>query len=645
MWNMLNPYFATTAAKNNSFEVFQPYLIILGVAFAMAVGSVLIWKFTFDFNDERQVKDAKLWGIVLTFVGALLLLGGFFYYQIIEQLSTRVAIIEGVGIGLMLGMFAVGTFSYDRASSAQSAIFSGFSLFTVLAALVALGAINYFANERAKKFDFNENQLESLSDQTTKVLKNLKEKVTVVGFFYKREKRFEDTARVFFAKYREVNRDKFEYRFYNPLEHPDLVACYGLSDSGGGAGREQLSKRLLLVKGACEESKAPKSASIGGGSLVFKGKKIVLEKMPPTEQEVTNKLIQITRDSKKICFATGRAQPSIKDEGQFGYSSLNGILKDKGFETMEIDIFSRDEVPKDCDLLIQAAPEFNVVRAQGGAPAKLSEKEIRAVERYLQQGGQMLVLQEPMVTTGIEDILASYGVKSGKGIVIDFYFNVGSQAGGPLAPVSGSYPEPHPIVEGFRGASRTVFRIATLVEPATPAPKDTKVLKLIETQKAQFRALSDKTCCSYYFDNPNDPKFFQLLNASRRWKTEEMLRQVAMGIVEKNFPGTRNGPFSLAVAVERKVKGSKKDTRLVVFGDATLASNALLAYNEALLINSIAWLAQESDLVHIPAKQRKPTSIQLSSIQRNFLRYTNRYGMPALFLFLILFVSAIRRLQ
>ncbi len=640
MLNHMFPFWMA-ATTNTAWQIYQPYLIILGVAVAMAVGSVLIWKTTFDFRDPQQQKDAKLWGIYLSFFGLLMLVGGFFWYQIIEQFTTRIAILQGVAIGLMLGMYAVGTFSFDRAATGKSTLFTSASVLSVFAALGAIGAVNYYANNNAPKYDFNENKLQSLSDRTVKVLKNLQREVQVVGFFYKREKNAEDSAREFFSKYREINR-KFSFRFYDPLQNPELAACYGIRHGGAG----KLEGRMLITVGSCEEApkKAAAKTALGGETLVFKGKKILLDKFPPTEQEITNKVVRISRKSKKICFATGRSQPDIKDEGGQGFLGLNTILKDRGFETMEVNLFNVDEVPSECDVLIQASPDGNYLRSRGIANATLSEKEVRTIERYVSGGGRLLVMHEPMSPSGLEGFLANYGVKVGNGLVIDFNHNLGQRYGGALSIATQTYPNKHPITEGFRGRVGTGFVYATQLA-VERGKADVNVVELIKTHPTLLR-IPGRQCCSFYFPDPYNKKFYGLLNAARRWKKEEMLRQVVLGnLIENNFKGAKAGSFTLAAAVTKKVKNTKKEFRMVVFGDSTFASNILLRENETLVMNSLSWLAQEEDQIHIPPKSRKPSSITLTGPQRNFLRYTNRYGMPFLFLSLILLISAIRRTQ
>ncbi|MCB9639575.1 MAG: GldG family protein [Myxococcales bacterium] len=636
---MLNSFFpAWMGATTSAWQTYQPYLIVLGVAIAMAVGSVLIWKMTFDFSDSKQQKDAKLWGLYLSFFGALLIFGGFFWYQIIEQFTTRIAILEGVALGLVLGMYAVGTFSFDRSDASKSNLFTGLSAVVLFAALAALGGINYYANENSKKYDFNENKLQSLTNRTTKVVKALRTKVRIVGFFFKREKSAEDTAREFFKKYRDINREQLDYHFYDPMQNPEIAACYGIRYGGA----KNFAGRVLLTAGRCEEgnTKAKKNA----GGLVFKGKKIVLDKFPPTEQEVTNKIVRISRKSKKVCFATGHSQPDMNDASAQGFKGLNTVLKDRGFETMEVNLFNADEIPNTCDVLVQASADGNLLRAQGIANAKLSEKEVRLIERYVSGGGRLLVMHEPQSPSGLEEFLAKYGVKVSNGLIVDFFHNLGRRFGGPLSVATQNYPNNHPITEGFRG------RVASGFVYASPLSVDrsksgANIVELIKTNPTRLR-IPGKQCCTFYFPDPNNRKFFGLLSASRRWKRDEMLRQVIMGnLIQNNFKGAKGGTFTLAAAISKKIKKSKKDLRMVVFGDATFASNILLRENETLVMNAISWLAQEEDQIHIPPKQRKPTSLRLTSLQRNFLRYSNRYGMPLFFLCLIFLVSAIRRTQ
>jgi ABC-type uncharacterized transport system involved in gliding motility auxiliary subunit len=64
-----------------------------------------------------------------------------------------------------------------------------------------------------------------------------------------------------------------------------------------------------------------------------------------------------------------------------------------------------------------------------------------------------------------------------------------------------------------------------------------------------------------------------------------------------------------------------KDRRLALFGDSDFASNSYLhlSGNADLFLNTVAWLTEESDLISIRSKEKKPQPITLTAAHQNLL--------------------------
>ncbi|MEM1008432.1 MAG: GldG family protein, partial [Myxococcota bacterium] len=529
------------AAAKSSLSAAQPYLIMALVAVVVAVGCIVLWRTTFDLSDEQQKRESRFWGLGIGFFGLFLFVVGIFSYNIIGVVTTRVALLEGLALGLLIGMYAVGAFSFAKTTSKQTALLGSASFLSLLGAGAGLAAINYVAYTNPKKFDLNRGQLFSLAPQTVKVLKNLKEPVYVAGFFRKKgfEQRYQQAVRSLLEKYSDINRSKFRFQFYDPVEHPELVSCFGITDTG--VGQEGLKKRLIMYRGKCVPNKKKAGKGLTQSELVFQGKKLLFERVPPQERDLTDKMVKLTRKSKKVCFASGRSQPTLKDAGPNGLSGLKKILEDIGFETLSLDLFSKPEIPKDCDVVVQASPDTNTLRRSKIATVKFTEPEIEVFRRYLEGGGKLLVMQEPMVETGLEPLLKQYGVNVGGGLVLEFWY-YDPRFGGPLSPIAGAYPDKHPITKGFRLRRQSLFGLATRVEPIS-AGKDVSTQKLVATN--MFRPVPPK-CCSFYLPNPSIAKVSSVLRAAQALKKRAMAARVAMGL-RREFPKAENGPVTIGV--------------------------------------------------------------------------------------------------
>ena len=66
--------------------------------------------------------------------------------------------------------------------SRRSTRYGTFSVVSVIVVLAILTGLNYIAGRQYKRWDLTSNQQFTLSEQTTKILKGLKEPLTMIGF-------------------------------------------------------------------------------------------------------------------------------------------------------------------------------------------------------------------------------------------------------------------------------------------------------------------------------------------------------------------------------------------------------------------------------------------------------------------------------
>jgi hypothetical protein len=634
------PLLAKLPVKGNM-SIYVNFLIAV---FASAVPCVFIMKSVFGAPEKRQ--QSKTWSALFFVAGMMLIVAGMFVYWILGAYGKPAAIVHGIGVGMILAMLLVGTYESSGVFSGQAIFFNSFTLVVVLAALALLVGVNYLGRQKDKKFDFNKKKLQSLDSATVNKLKSLKEPVEVLIFVTKQERNQVPRIKEFFDKYASINRDKFKVRFINPLNEPELAGCYGVREGKKG----KMPAQVLIAAGQCVR-KGGKNAS-----LSFKGKKLSISQLK--EEHVTNRMIRVTRKSdKKVCFLTGRSQP--KTSGQktsTGFHFLKQVLEDKGFKTMDLNLIDKDEVPKDCRMLVNAAPEFQSVRpAERQHVARLSDQEVDKIERYLDKGGKMMLFLEPSIDTGLGKLLQTkFGIGWDPGLTLEFRKNVGR----PEIFFSTTFNNKHTITKGFKQANaRLYFWNATaLKKTGTVAGVSVKNIVQTDQIKVGGMTMDRKTgkvkrvtlkCCSFYIPTPHGMRFRYLQREYVKIRPVLMARRAATGFVERIMPKAQRKAVSLVMSASKKTGKAGQETRIVVVADSFLGSNRGLRFrgygNVTLMINSFAWLAHEKDLVALPPKNRKVKKLALTAVTRNTIQYTTRFAMPVFFLFVILLVMAIRK--
>ncbi len=600
---------------------------------AIGISALLLtfWKDLFAKKDPESTTRAKIWAVSILLGGVFLGFLGILIYFIFGGYNYFVIIFQAIGLGMIIASLLSGDTQVEFGGGRYSIFFNSMTFVSVLFVLIILIAINYIGYRRSKSYEFNEVKIQSLSDQTVKVLKGLKRPIFIIGFAYKDQRPIENAIRELLNKYKEQNRKMFNFKIVNPMDAPDLVECYGAKEVSS---QDRRMIPLIVARGHCKKQ---------DGKNVFIGKKIVIPDL--SEQTITNKLIKVSREGQKeICFLTGRNQPSIDDkDSRFGYGRFKKYLEEKGFVTRSINLITQASIPKTCTVLVNAAPDLPVYTSRNlsNYSTMLSKPEINLIEEFLNKGGKALFFQEPQVKTGLEIPIRRFGIIVSQDLVVDFAVNY---QGNPMRPLAIMFDHTHEITKGFTGRFRALFNFVAPVSVATGRPPGVVLTELAKTASVRFsRRFTNQSCCSFGVPDIRDPGFSRLIALARNWKAQTVLSNVARGIVPKLVKNVKVGPFSLAVAASKKIKGNGQEARLVVIGDSAFAGNMLIRTNSPFIMNTIAWLAQEKDLVHIPPKRRKPSKIFLTQTQRNIINYSSMYGIPGTFLFIILLVMAIRR--
>ena len=328
------------------------------------------------------------------------------------------------------------------------------------------------------------------------------------------------------------------------------------------------------------------------------------------EQEITNALIKLTRESKKtVCFAEGEGERDIDDSGDRGFSSVKASLGKSQYETKKVILLREKSVPASCTVFVVAGPEKDLL-----APA------IDAIRDFVKKGGKALILVEPERKESypnLTDLLKEWNIQTAKDIVVDDS-GMGQLFGtGPLTPLILQYPY-HEITKDFRLA--TAFHTARSVQAGTATVEGVTAQNLGETS-AQSWAETDLTL--------KEPVEF---NNGKDRQGPISLGAVATVRVPEASPAPSPSPSAGA----EEAKAAKPEGRVVALGDSDLASNALLGFqgNKDFVLNTVAWLAQDVDLISIRPKEPEDQRLFLTPVQQGNVDWLALVLIPGLFVVL-----------
>ena len=507
------------------------------------------------------MKNSKLMNIVFTAGITLLALSGI--VASVRGEFDLVTIIPAA-LGLILTAIYVGSnFAQVKETLTNRTARHGFSAFVytlIVTAIIVL--VQSIFTIHSKTFDLTKAQKNTISEQTEKVLKNMKSEVDAYYFYSVRARvtQIEDIL----ALYTKVS-PKFKFQAVDADRNPSLAAKFKVDKYG------------IVVLSRPDNGSQEKVDTL-------------------TEGGVTNGLIRVTRETKKkIYFTTGHGEPSLdapKNE-KSGYSALKEELESYNYSVSSIQLFTQQAVPADCFILVIAGPQSD-----------LFDPEVQQVNRFLNGGGRVIIMDAPMVNNrNLNALLSERGVMAQNDIIVD---KMGRMFGGdPLMPIIAAYDQ-HEITNTLKMASFMPNTRTFELKGAVPG------INLFSLAKS----------------NPGS------------WG-ETDLNSVRKGSVSQG-PGDLAAPLCVAAVISQNNTSYKADAQsatnnstaaVAVFGSSDFVNNTFLSSsgNRDFILNTFNFMAGEGDAIAIKPKDNSFEPLFLSKILGRML-----FLVPTVFLPLLL---------
>ncbi len=119
----------------------------------------------------------------LNYIALALIFLSLVSFRIWPHKKTIALVLGLLGVAALAAYIILNLSVLKQSFKRKSFIYSGNLIFIVVLVLAILVLINYFFSRHHHRFDFTEAKLHSLSDQSIKVLENLKEEVSALCFF------------------------------------------------------------------------------------------------------------------------------------------------------------------------------------------------------------------------------------------------------------------------------------------------------------------------------------------------------------------------------------------------------------------------------------------------------------------------------
>jgi len=343
---------------------------------------------------------------------------------------------------------------------ARQTRYAAYATVYILVVIAAVAAANVLANRYSKSYDATSNKRYSLSEQTAKIVKGLKQDATIT--YFAQSTRFQQ-GKDLLDEYRNLS-PKLHVEYVDPDKKPEIAREAGIKNYGTA---------MVQIGTRKEEAK----------SL--------------TEEGITGAFIRVLKNNTRtVCFTAGSGEHKIDDKDRNGYSRFKELVAKDNYESKSIDLLQKAEVPNDCTVLVVAGPTRDY-----------QQPEVDAIKKYVEGGGRALLMLDPPLKIGrtetadndaLTSLLQTWGVTLNKDLILDLN-PIGQLAGlGPQVALVSNY-ESQPIVSSLKGTA-TGFPLSRSLEIKN-GEKST-VQKLFDSSQS---SLATNNLSSPAVD-PRDPK-------------------------------------------------------------------------------------------------------------------------------------------
>jgi hypothetical protein len=489
---------------------------------------------------------------------------------------------------LIAGLLAIGTFGLMNPQGIID-IVSGKGTRTILSTvlLLALGfgiivALNIIYGEIVKRApspilrtDLTEGQQNSLSPQSIRVAQELTGTVTAYGFF--------GTTGTEISQQRDAENLLKEYQKYsNKLKvefvNPDVALAQ--------ANRYGLTRYDVVVFDNGVRHETADSTS---------------------EENFTGALLRLRSNTQKTVAILN--VPSILDFGGTSQQAVAATLARKGLDTENYVVLPTYNLVVSPTISVTDVNVMIVPPSPENQP--LPDNAVRALSDYLDHGGHVLLIGDPLAAPLPSALLQKYGLSEARGIIVDQDRN-SLWGNSPTQLVALTYPSSTITrdmnnVPTIYGAAEPIVVATTTITGFTTTPY---IQSSSTAQYAVLQADASGNQSQLALD-PNGP-------------------QAPMNIgvtVEQTVADTGN--FTSTETTKPQV------TRLAVLGDYDMLSDQLISQapgNLDMFNNTVNWLSQSEERISVRPKDTTPRQLTMTEQQQSLIAWSTIVFLPVLVL-------------
>lgn len=324
------------------------------------------------------------------------------------------------------------------------------------------------------------------------------------------------------------------------------------------------------------------------------------------EEAFTSAIVTVTESRrKKVLFVTGHDEAGFDSDSELDANIWVQELRRLNVDVGTLELPTARRIPDGTDMLVIIRPN---------PEAQFPDRELRMIERYVDRGGNLMVMVEPQtpdqlalgLAPALPKWLARYGALMPEGeILVDPPGAIGAI---PIAFLTREF--------GDHQISRELGALMLPMQMARPVLPE--------------------------FDNTKGFTPIVLISTSSDGWSESTIDLDSLQRPEFDPARDRRGPVPIAVAMESSASGA----RVVAIGDANTGLDiGMSAFpSRAFVLNCSNWLLRREQLVSLPAQPLAERRLmELSRAQKSRIFWLTVVGLPLVVLTTGMFVAIRRR--
>lgn len=565
----------------------------------------------------------------LFFFGLILAIAGIVAGEISGTwsfIAISLSVAGGVILIVWLGLFLKANKNFWSLRSTEAGTNA---IISTLAVILILILVNFLAFRYSTRIDFTETKLFTISPQSKEIVANLSQDLNVYIF----EPQANAADQALLENYKR-NNSNFNFEFINPQINLQLTKEFNVQRPGEVYLKYGDKKQLVQ--------------NISAASRL-------------SETQLTNAIAKIKLDKQLIIYILqGHGEPTL-EEKEGSLSQAVTALTDKGYEVKPLILVTNPLIPPDANAVIIANPK-----------RELLQGEVKTLEKYINSGGNLLVMLDANIKSGLDSLLKECGITLDNRLVVDAS-GAGETLGlGPATTLITKYGA-HPITKDFTNNDISVFPLARAIK--TTSKEGIEAIALLISNE-QTWAEFDLESSEVQFNINEDIKGPLDIGVALVRKAREIKTSKMKITIEKNDKEKVDSPDSSVPKIEEKevninnnnekkeennltlptppeIKNPDKQeidknnsnsiqpkAKMVIIGNSTFATNGWFQQqlNSDIFLNSVNWLANDDvKNLSIKPKEAKNRRLNITKKEAGIIGWLALFIVPGFGLIMAIF--------